>query len=63
MSASWNGGARRHAEGRARANLQARPALEDEAAWIERHRQLWAARFDALDTHVEELKLKEKADD
>jgi DNA-binding transcriptional ArsR family regulator len=34
-------------------------ALEEEAAWIERHRQLWAARFDALDTVVEELKRKE----
>lgn len=36
-------------------------ALEQEAAWIERHRQLWAARFDALDEVVEELKQKEKA--
>src|SRR5471032_957523 len=29
--------------------------LEEEAAWIERHRQLWDARFDALDNIVEEL--------
>ena len=29
--------------------------LEEEAAWIERYRQLWAARFDALDKVVEEL--------
>jgi DNA-binding transcriptional ArsR family regulator len=36
--------------------------LEDEAAWIERYRQLWAARFDALDDVVEELKRKEKTD-
>jgi DNA-binding transcriptional ArsR family regulator len=36
--------------------------LEDEAAWIERHRQLWEARFDALDSVVEELKRKEKVD-
>ena len=36
--------------------------LEEEAAWIERHRQLWAARFDELDKIVEELKRKEKAD-
>lgn len=36
--------------------------LEEEAAWIERHRQLWAARFDELDKLVEELKQKEKAD-
>jgi DNA-binding transcriptional ArsR family regulator len=34
--------------------------LEEEAAWIERYRQLWAARFDALDKVVEELKRKEK---
>ena len=37
-------------------------ALEEEAAWIERRRQLWTARFDALDKVVEELKRKEKAD-
>lgn len=36
--------------------------LEEEAAWIERHRQLWSARFDALDKIVEQLKRKEKAD-
>jgi DNA-binding transcriptional ArsR family regulator len=35
--------------------------LEDEAAWIERYRQLWDARFDELDRVVEELKRKEKA--
>ena len=34
--------------------------LEDEGAWIERYRQLWDARFDELDTVVEELKRKEK---
>jgi DNA-binding transcriptional ArsR family regulator len=37
-------------------------ALEEEAAWIERHRQVWSARFDALDKIVEELKSKEKSD-
>ena len=36
--------------------------LEDEAAWIERYRQLWDARFDELDNVVEELKRKEKVD-
>src|ERR1044072_3764631 len=36
--------------------------LEEEAAWIERYRQLWAARFDDLDKMVEELKQKEKVD-
>src|SRR5690349_2685753 len=35
--------------------------LEEEAAWIERYRQMWAARFDELDMVVEELKRKEKA--
>jgi DNA-binding transcriptional ArsR family regulator len=34
--------------------------LEEVAAWIERHRQLWEARFDELDKVVEELKRKEK---
>jgi DNA-binding transcriptional ArsR family regulator len=38
-------------------------ALEDEAAWIESYRQLWAARFDALDKVVEELKSREKIDE
>jgi DNA-binding transcriptional ArsR family regulator len=33
--------------------------LEEEAAWIERYRQLWEARFEALDEIVEELKRKE----
>jgi DNA-binding transcriptional ArsR family regulator len=35
--------------------------LEEEAAWIERHRQLWDARFDALDRVVEELQRKGKS--
>ena len=36
--------------------------LDEEAAWIEKHRLLWAARFDELDAIVEELKRKEKGD-
>jgi DNA-binding transcriptional ArsR family regulator len=36
--------------------------LQEEAAWIDRYRQLWGARFDELDKVVEELKLKEKVD-
>ncbi|SAK85846.1 ArsR family transcriptional regulator [Caballeronia pedi] len=36
--------------------------LEEELAWIENYRQMWAARFDALDTVIEELKRKEKRD-
>ncbi|HEX6637560.1 MAG TPA: helix-turn-helix domain-containing protein [Steroidobacteraceae bacterium] len=34
--------------------------LEEEAAWIERFHRLWAARFDALDEVVEDLKRKKK---
>jgi DNA-binding transcriptional ArsR family regulator len=33
--------------------------LGEETAWIERYRQLWAARFDELDKVVEKLKRKE----
>ena len=33
--------------------------LEEETAWIERHHQRWAARFDELDKVVEQLKRKE----
>jgi len=36
--------------------------LEEEAEWIEKYRQLWAARFDELDKIVEEQKRKEKVD-
>jgi len=35
--------------------------LEEEAAWIQKHHQLWSARFDALDEIVENLNRKEKA--
>jgi DNA-binding transcriptional ArsR family regulator len=47
--------------GRVRTCKLGRCGLEQEAAWIERYRQLWAARFDELDIVVEELKRKEKA--
>ena len=36
--------------------------LEEEAAWIERYRQMWAARFEELDKVVQQLKQKEQAD-
>src|SRR5262249_3252069 len=36
--------------------------LEEETAWIERYRQLWASRFDELDNVVDDLKRKEKND-
>jgi DNA-binding transcriptional ArsR family regulator len=45
--------------GRVRTCKLGRRALEEEAAWIERHRQLWEARFDELDRVVEETKQKE----
>ena len=48
--------------GRVRTCKLGRRRLEEEAAWIERYRQLWDARFDALDGVVEELKRKEKVD-
>ena len=34
--------------------------LEEETAWLERHRQLWDSRFDELDKVVLELERKEK---
>src|SRR5690242_4420646 len=46
--------------GRVRTCRLGRRRLEEEAAWIEKYRQLWAARFDELDTVIEELKRKEK---
>ena len=36
--------------------------LQEEAAWIERYREFWGARFNELDKVVEELKRKEKVD-
>lgn len=36
--------------------------LEEEAAWIERYRRTWAARFEELDKVVEQLKRKEQSD-
>src|SRR5690348_11974163 len=44
--------------GRVRTCRLGRHRLDKEAAWIERYRQLWSARFDALDKVVEELKRK-----
>ena len=35
--------------------------LEEEAAWIERYRQMWAARFAELDKVIEQLKQKEES--
>ncbi|ODS55086.1 MAG: transcriptional regulator [Acidobacteria bacterium SCN 69-37] len=46
--------------GRVRTCRLGRRELEEEAAWIERYRRIWDARFDALDTVVEALKQQEK---
>jgi len=35
-------------------------ALRDEAAWIENYQKLWAARFEALDQVIEQLKRREQ---
>jgi DNA-binding transcriptional ArsR family regulator len=43
--------------GRVRTCRLGRP-LVAEAAWIEKHRQLWEARFAELDAIIEELKRK-----
>ena len=48
--------------GRVRTCKLGRCRLEEEAAWIERYRQLWELRFDELDKVVEELRRKEKVD-
>jgi DNA-binding transcriptional ArsR family regulator len=45
--------------GRVRTCKLGQRRLEEEAAWIERYRQLWDARFDRLDEVVEALKRKE----
>jgi DNA-binding transcriptional ArsR family regulator len=37
--------------------------LEEETAWLESYRRLWAARFDELDQVVEELKRQETIDE
>jgi DNA-binding transcriptional ArsR family regulator len=36
--------------------------LEEETAWLERYRELWASRFDELEKVVNELKRKENID-
>lgn len=47
-------------------NAQWRPCrleparLKDVAAWVERYRELWEARFDRLDDYLRELQLNEE---
>ena len=38
------------------------PTPTQETAWLERHRLLWDARFDDLESVVQELKRKEQID-
>jgi len=47
--------------GRVRTCTLGRCRLEEETAWIERYRQMWDARFNALDEVLEDMKRKEKA--
>src|SRR5215213_1857738 len=49
--------------GRVRTCRLGQRRLEEEAAWIDGYRQLWAERFDALDEVLEELIRKEKVDE
>jgi DNA-binding transcriptional ArsR family regulator len=49
--------------GRVRTCRLGRRRLEEEAAWIERYHQLWAARFDALDEVVAELARQDRVED
>jgi DNA-binding transcriptional ArsR family regulator len=46
--------------GRVRTCRLGKYRLVEEAAWLERYRQMWAERFDELDDVLEELKKKEK---
>ncbi len=48
--------------GRVRTCRLGQGALDEEWAWLERYRRMWAARFDALDKVVEDLKLRERSD-
>lgn len=48
--------------GRVRICRLGQGALDEEWAWLKRYRRMWTARFDALDTVVEQLKCKERDD-
>ena len=48
--------------GRVRTCRLGQGGLDEEWAWLERHRSVWAARFDELDKVVEDLKRKERND-
>lgn len=46
--------------GRVRTCMLGPRKLEEETDWLERYRQMWDARFDALDELVQDLKHKER---
>jgi len=48
--------------GRVRTCKLGQRRLEEEAAWLERYRQMWDARFDELENVVAELKRQEVID-
>jgi len=48
--------------GRVRTCRLGESRLEAEAEWLENYRRLWAARFDALEAVVDQLKAVENAD-
>jgi DNA-binding transcriptional ArsR family regulator len=50
----------RRREGQTRPCRLAAKPLRDAQAWLERYRELWEERFDALDGVLEDLKRKEK---
>jgi DNA-binding transcriptional ArsR family regulator len=47
--------------GRVRTCKLGQRQLEQEAAWIESYRQVWAARFDELDKIIDELKQQKRS--
>jgi len=47
--------------GRVRTCRLGKRRLVEEAAWLERYRLMWDARFDELDNVIEELTKKEKS--
>jgi DNA-binding transcriptional ArsR family regulator len=49
--------------GRVRTCTLGPSGLDEELEWIENYRQVWAARFDALDRVIDELKQKENPSD
>ena len=50
-----------HKIGRVRTCRLGTSRLEQEAAWIERYRQLWDQRFNQLDAVIDELKRRESS--